>query len=540
LVPKQRDRESARIIGRYVLYDEIASGGMATVHYGRLLGPVGFSRTVAIKRLRPQFARDQEFVAMFVDEARLAARIRHPNVVPTLDVVATDGELYLVMDYVQGESLSRLLRASRAKGSIPTDVASAIFCGALHGLHAAHEATDEHGKPLGLVHRDVSPQNILVGVEGIARVLDFGVAMAAGRAQATGHGRIKGKLSYLAPEQVHGIATRQTDVFATAVALWEVLTGKRLFQGDTPRQILSQILTTEIAPPTSHAPHLSPWVDAIVMRGLERDPTKRYATARDMAIDLEACLGLASPTQVGAWVDSVAHDALVGRAAIVAEIESASSQFRDVTLSAHLSGPPSVPAPESGISVNHRSGVLRCESSDAHSLLPPPPSVDSVPGPASGSRRWGRRAIALGCALSLGALAAIALSQGPRRFASAHPSSASSSTVTVLSAASAAPSLSGAAPSPPSTVGPVIGGPDSVVSIAATAAAVASASVAPTRPPVRAVVDRQATGKAKAPVAAAPVAAAPLSADPDCEPPYSLDARGHKIWKDACFRKRDR
>ena len=195
LVPKQRDGEAARIIGRYVLYDEMAAGGMATVHYGRLLGPVGFSRTVAIKRLRPQFARDQEFVAMFVDEARLAARIRHPNVVPTLDVVATDGELYLVMDYVQGESLSRLLRASRAKGSIPTDVVSAIFCGALHGLHAAHEATDEHGKPLGLVHRDVSPQNILVGVEGIPRVLDFGVAMAAGRAQATGQGRIKGKLS---------------------------------------------------------------------------------------------------------------------------------------------------------------------------------------------------------------------------------------------------------------------------------------------------------------------------------------------------------
>jgi eukaryotic-like serine/threonine-protein kinase len=531
LVPKQRDGEPARIIGRYVLYDEMASGGMATVHYGRLLGPVGFSRTVAIKRLRPQFARDQEFVAMFVDEARLAARIRHPNVVPTLDVVATDGELYLVMDYVQGEALSRLLRASRAKGSIPTDVASAIFCGALHGLHAAHEATDEHGKPLGLVHRDVSPQNILVGVEGIARVLDFGVAMAAGRAQATGHGRIKGKLSYLAPEQIHGIATRQTDVFATAVALWEVLTGKRLFQGDTPRQILSQILTTEIPPPTSHAPHLSARIDAIVMRGLERNPDKRYATAREMAIDLEACLGVASPTQVGAWVDSVAHDALVRRAAIVAEIESASSRWSD--LSAPWSGAPSVPAPESGISLNPRSGVLRYESSGPHSLLPQPASEDPAPGAAPTSRRWGRRAIALGCALSLGALAAIALLHGPRRFSSAHPSSASSSTI--LSAGSAAPSLSGAAPSPPPADGPVTGGPDSVAPTAATAAAIASASVAATRPPVGGLVDRQATGRAKA-----PVAAPPPSAVPDCEPPYSLDARGHKIWKDACFRKRDK
>jgi len=533
LVPKQRDGEAARIIGRYVLYDEMAAGGMATVHYGRLLGPVGFSRTVAIKRLRPQFARDQEFVAMFVDEARLAARIRHPNVVPTLDVVATDGELYLVMDYVQGESLSRLLRASRAKGSIPTDVVSAIFCGALHGLHAAHEATDEHGKPLGLVHRDVSPQNILVGVEGIPRVLDFGVAMAAGRAQATGQGRIKGKLSYLAPEQIRGIATRQTDLFATAVSLWEVLTSKRLFQGDTPQQILSQILTTEIPPPTSHAPHLSARIDAIVMRGLERDPDKRYATAREMAIDLEACLGLASPTQVGAWVDSVAHDALAHRAAIVAEIESASSQWSDVTFAGPFSGAPSVPAPESGISLNHRSGVSRYESSAAHSLLPPPASDDFLPGAGPTSRRWGRRAIALGCALSLGALGVITFFHGARRFASGHPSSASPSTM--MPPGSGAPSVSPAAPSPPSADGPAIEGSDSVAPTAAAAAAIASASAVATRPPVRGTVDRQAPGKAKA-----PVAAPPLSADPDCDPPYSLDARGHKIWKDACFRKRDK
>ena len=174
-----------------MLCDEIAAGGMATVHFGRLLGPVGFSRTVAIKRLHPQLARDPDFVAMFVDEARLAARIRHPNVVPTLDVVATEGELFLVMDYVPGESLSRLLRASRASGLVPPRIASAIFCGALHGLHAAHEATDERGTPLGIVHRDVSPQNILIGSDGVPRVLDFGVAMAAGRAQATGPGRSK-------------------------------------------------------------------------------------------------------------------------------------------------------------------------------------------------------------------------------------------------------------------------------------------------------------------------------------------------------------
>src|ERR1700733_14777693 len=184
-----------RILGRYALYDEIAAGGMATVHLGRLIGPVGFSRTVAIKRLHQQYAKNPEFVAMFLDEARLAARIRHPNVVPTVDVVAMEEELFLVMEYIQGESLSRLFRAaSVAAAPIPRSVAVTIMAGVLHGLHAAHEAKTEHGQPLDIVHRDVSPQNVLVGVDGVARVLDFGVAKAAHRVQTTQDGRIKGKL----------------------------------------------------------------------------------------------------------------------------------------------------------------------------------------------------------------------------------------------------------------------------------------------------------------------------------------------------------
>src|SRR5262245_3092434 len=179
-----------RVVGRYALYGEIASGGMATVHFERLLGPVGFSRTVAIKRLHPQFAKDPEFVSMFLDEARLAARIRHPNVVATLDVVATKGELFLVMEYVQGESLSRLARAVMARGeNLPPRIVASIMCGVLHGLHAAHEARDQRGEPLGIVHRDVSPQNVLVGIDGTARVVDFGVAKASGRHQSTRKGK---------------------------------------------------------------------------------------------------------------------------------------------------------------------------------------------------------------------------------------------------------------------------------------------------------------------------------------------------------------
>jgi serine/threonine protein kinase len=206
-----------RSIGRYVLYGEIASGGMATVHFGRLSGPAGFSRTVAIKRLHPQYAKDPEFVSMFLDEARLAARIRHPNVVTTLDVVTTGAEIFLVMEYVQGESLSRLLRAVRPMMTpADTRIVATIVSGVLHGLHAAHEARDEQGQPLRIVHRDVSPQNVLVGTDGVPRVLDFGVAKAAGRVQTTREGQLKGKLAYMAPEQVRGEVTRVTDVYSAS------------------------------------------------------------------------------------------------------------------------------------------------------------------------------------------------------------------------------------------------------------------------------------------------------------------------------------
>src|SRR5262245_21993014 len=177
--------------GRYLFAAQLAVGGMARVHLGRLIGPAGFSRVVAIKRLHAYVAGDPAFVAMLLDEARLAGRIRHPNVVPTLDVAREDGEFLLVMEYVHGAALSELSRASAAaEALIPPSIASSILGGALLGLHAAHQATDGHGRPLDVVHRDVSPQNILVGVDGVTKVVDFGIAKAASRLQATRDGEL--------------------------------------------------------------------------------------------------------------------------------------------------------------------------------------------------------------------------------------------------------------------------------------------------------------------------------------------------------------
>jgi serine/threonine protein kinase/ABC-type sugar transport system substrate-binding protein len=330
------------------MFAEIAAGGMAAIHVGRLRGPAGLQRTVAIKRLHAQFAKDPEFVEMLLDEANLAARIRHPNVVSPIEVVTTRGELFLVMDYVQGESLSRLALAARRAGTpIPLDVTRSILADVLHGLHAAHEATSQRGDPLGIVHRDVSPQNVLVGVDGVARVLDFGIAKAVGRAATTRDGQVKGKIAYMAPECFEFFeVNRQSDIYAASVVLWETLTGERLFKGDTDSQTVARILANEVAPPSLLASEVSPELDAVVLRGLARDPSKRFETAQDMALALEATGRKATTTEVGKWVDRTAHAELAGRARVIAEMGQAGD--RDIPSDPPLpaAAPPSTVARE--------------------------------------------------------------------------------------------------------------------------------------------------------------------------------------------------
>jgi serine/threonine-protein kinase len=311
------------------LHDEIASGGMASVHLGRLNGAIGFCRTVAIKRLHRQLAADPDFVHMFVDEARLVSRIRHSNVVPTLDVVACDDELFLVMEYVHGESLLRLMSAMRrGEMRVPERIVSAIVAGALHGLHAAHEARGELGQPLGIVHRDVSPSNILVGADGGARVLDFGLAKASSRLTHTPGGTLKGKVSYMPPESIRRgrVVDRRADVYSSGVVLWEALTCEALFDGPNDAVVLREVLAGHAPPPSSRVRDLTPALDAVCAKALHHDPDQRYASAYEMAVALQNAVTPAQPSEVGEWVAACAGEALARRASRVAAIEQGAEE----------------------------------------------------------------------------------------------------------------------------------------------------------------------------------------------------------------------
>ncbi len=329
------------IEGRYAIYDEIASGGMATVHYGCSLGAAAFSRVVAIKRLHAHLAKETEFVTMFKDEARVAARIRHPNVAPTLDVVATEREIFIVMEYVHGESLAKLFSAMRARREpMPLPVAAAILVGLLGGLHAAHEATDERGQSLRIVHRDISPQNVILGTDGVARIVDFGIAKAVGRLQQTQTGEIKGKFGYMAPEQVNGQpVTRAADIYAVGVVLWEALTGVPLYRAESDVQMAAQVLLGRVSAPSSAVSGVPLAFDDITMRALDRDPARRFATARDMARALETSVRIANASEVAAWVEGLAGPALRRREQRLIEIERDWAQRTGAPVRPH-SAPP--------------------------------------------------------------------------------------------------------------------------------------------------------------------------------------------------------
>ena len=416
-------RPEWRVVGRYVLGDEIAAGGMAAIHLGRLVGPGGMSRTLAIKRLLSQFAADPEFVAMFLDEARLATRISHPNVVSVLELVTEGAEIFLVMEYVRGAPLSLLRNRGKTRpAAVPPPIAVSILSGVLCGLHAAHEATDESGACLDIVHRDVSPQNVLVGADGVARILDFGIAKAMGRLQTTQKGQLKGKLSYMAPEQIDGSGVSPlTDVYAASVVLWEALTGQRLFLASDEKGTLGRVFNFVVPPPSSITSGLSPLLDRVVLRGLDRDPSKRFGSAREMVQALSTSCRIASPPEVADWVNSLAHDDLARAQQIVTAMEQKAAGNADDRrdLAARLAAyaaespprelkkrPPPAPESEPPPSGLHSSSDRKIDLESRVTSQPPqeryssPPAAPGFFKRASARPSW--RTIALAATLLLG------------------------------------------------------------------------------------------------------------------------------------------
>jgi serine/threonine-protein kinase len=297
-------------LGRYELLIPIAYGGMARVWAARLHGQRGFSKTVAIKTILPHLAHNPEFERMFLDEARIAAGVHHPNVTEIYELGEEGSVLYLVMEWVNGDSLMHVLRGPGGKTATALDVrlAARIVADACAGLHAAHELTDDDGRLLNVVHRDVSPHNILVSLEGTVKMTDFGVAKALGQThQETAAGQVKGKVAYMAPEQIGGISfDRRADVFAMGCVLYEAATGVQAFRGGNDPQVMQAVLRGTYEPPSSLVKGFPAELAAVIDRALAPEPSARFATAERMRVAIEEWLaksgGIVTSTQVGSLV----------------------------------------------------------------------------------------------------------------------------------------------------------------------------------------------------------------------------------------------
>ena len=275
--------------GRYELLKRLAGGGMGEVYLARQRGIDGFQKLLVIKTLLPHLCEDEEFITMFKDEARVTAQLIHPNICQVFEFEQVSGVFYMAMEYLRGEDLRRLWKACEQRGTpLRVPLICRVIADAAAGLDFAHSLRDNTGEPYHIVHRDISPQNILVTFEGGVKVIDFGVAKAAGRAQHTRTGALKGKYSYMSPEQVAGAEVDgRSDIFALGIVLHEMLTGRRLFKADSDVQTLARVRECIVAPPSRLNPQLPAGVDQIVLKALAKNPADRYATAQEFRLALE-------------------------------------------------------------------------------------------------------------------------------------------------------------------------------------------------------------------------------------------------------------
>jgi serine/threonine-protein kinase len=296
-------------LGSYELLRRIATGGMAEVYLARRAGPHGFSKIVAVKRILPQYARDQDFVAMFVDEARVCARLGHPNIVQVFDFGEQDVELFMAMEYVDGTTGARVIRAAASRGEpIPLDVSFHVALSILRGLEYAHGARDDDGKPLHLVHRDVSPGNVLIDRSGTVKLADFGIARAAEIERRTDAGQLKGKLGYMSPEQVVGRdLDARSDLFTLGIVLAEMVILRPLFSGGKELDVLIRIRDADLSAIDRASQRVPDDLRTVLFRALAKDPMMRYASATEFADALEEIVRRrrlqVGPSRLAAWIE---------------------------------------------------------------------------------------------------------------------------------------------------------------------------------------------------------------------------------------------
>jgi serine/threonine-protein kinase len=381
----------------------IAAGGMAMVWAARLKGTRGFQKIVAVKTMLPKLSEDDQFEKMFLDEASLASKIRHPHVVEILDLGEQDGVLFLAMEWIDGVPLNQLMKTAKQNGGVPHTVAVRIVMQACAGLHAAHELTDGKGKLIGLVHRDISPQNILVTYDGVAKVVDFGVAKATALGDgATQAGQLKGKVSYMAPEQVRGDPIdRRVDVFAMGIVLYALTTGKHPFRKESEGATLFAITAPEpVTPPRKFIADYPATLQDVVLKALDKDRDQRYGSASELLRALDTALpptARGSDEEVGTFVLSLfAEQRNHSQATLSEALERADRHQLSIKSGPKL--PESTLSGISGVSALSTVGV-------AASLAPPKQSSADIDAALAG--REGGRMVKVAVLGGLGAVAVL-------------------------------------------------------------------------------------------------------------------------------------
>jgi serine/threonine-protein kinase len=431
--------------GKYRLVASVGHGGMADVYLAVAAGPAGVTKLQVLKRLRKNLAEEPEFLSMFLDEARLAARLNHPNVVQTNEVGQVDDDYFIAMEYLDGQPLNRILHAARARPA-PPGFSLQIVAEALSGLHYAHELTDYDGTALGIVHRDTSPHNIFVTYEGQTKLVDFGIAKALRRTTETSVGTVKGKFAYMSPEQARCAAIdRRSDVFVMGIVLWEAVANRRMWKGQDELELIAKLIAGDVPKLADVCPDAPDAVVRICARALAHDPDDRYPTAAAMRHDLldyldEARLGVSSE-KISEYLSDVFADKRAAMKKTIEQQLGRMARSMDVTAVSANAAPMSSSLPELGSGSTSRDPDLTPSKSRPTALgaLSSSAVIDAPPAPVKG-----RSGLVIGGALVLGsALVAFAIYAGLGH-SRAEPVAARSE------ALAAPPASSAAAPPPPS------------------------------------------------------------------------------------------